>query len=348
VYSLVGDEGIDYIALTCSRAGAFFLSRPRQDVGIDGHIEFLSTDGHPTGAIAWIQAKAGSSYVTKSDKYVVRANRRQFELWLAYSGPVIGVVYNPDRRDARWINLSEYLQEHRTLIAAGPYQIEAPASQPFSEDTFGVFQAAMEAAHRQTTARRADELINSYLFGSTADREIILSELFAQYRWEPISCFFFHHALRIESDPSVIALLTYLISFYRHHSDRFYGRDFANICPDELKGLALRCIRDYDVREVLKFISAIDDDNGIERGSMGQLVGIQLYDILDITTKLKRIAQDRTLDEQPRRYAVGFLIEYFQDDELYYYEQLLKAENDPDFAEVLQWAVDCIKIWGSG
>lgn len=342
VHQLVGDEGIDYIALTCSRAGAYFLARPRQDIGIDGHIEFLNANRRPTGAIAWIQAKAGASYVATSGKYIIRADRQHFELWLSYSTPVIGIVYNPKRRDARWINLTEYLRANPDLVESGPYRVEAPASQPFSEEAFAQFQTAMECIHLQAVSPVPQELIDAYLSDSAADKEQILYELFARYRWTPLACFFFHHALRSETDQSAISLLTYFISFYRHHADRFYGRDVDNICPYELKELASRSIRDFGIPEVLKLLSVIDEENGLERGGMGQLVGFQLYDVSDVTTKLRHIVQARRIDDRARFYSVALLIEYFQDDELDFYEQLLMAEHDPDVAEALRWAVDCI------
>src|SRR3712207_6730689 len=92
---LIGDAGMDFIALTCSRSGAFFLPRPRQDVGVDGHVECRDAEGAPTGAIALVQSKAGTSDIPASGRCRVRADKGHFELWSRLTLPVIGVVYNP-------------------------------------------------------------------------------------------------------------------------------------------------------------------------------------------------------------------------------------------------------------
>ncbi len=332
---------MDFISLTCSRSGAFFLLRPRQDVGIDGHIEFRNEQGQPTGAIALVQSKAGISYITASGEYHIRAKKQHFTIWSKYTLPVIGIVYNPTALDARWVNISEYLRANPGCIENGPYVIEAPASQPFSEQEFPKFQEVIERLHTRLGPQSPSELINRYLTGEPAIKEEVLTELFSGFRWTPLACFFIHQALRIETDQSIIAYLTYLLSFYRHYEDRFYTQH--NYRPLELDALASKCIDGFGVAEVVKMLSTIDPENGIDRGSMGQLVAIQLRAITDIVPKMHFIIENRELETEIRFHAIVILVEYLEDNDYSFYERTLGMEQDSSLVEALRWALESLR-----
>lgn len=335
---LIGDEGMDYIALTCSRSGAFFLARPRQDVGIDAHIEFRDKRGSPTGAIALIQSKAGLSYISPSGKYRILAEKRHFQTWSRYSLPVVGIVYNPARRDARWVNISDHLKANPACIESGPYVIEAPVHQPFSKRAFPAFQRAIERAH---VRKSAQELIDRYLTGDALTREESLTELFSEHRWTPLAGFFIHQAIRIETELSLITYLTFLASFYRPHLDRLYlGGD---LCPPELQGLAGKYIGGFGISEIVKMLSTIDEENGLERGSGGQLVAVQLQAVGDIVPQLRSIVRDQSQDAHVRFYAVEVLLEYLGHTDREFFSGVLEVEQCASMAEALRWALEaCI------
>lgn len=338
--TLVGDEGMDFIALTCSRSGAFFLPRIRQDVGIDAHLEIRDSDGKPTGAIALIQSKAGMSYISRAGEYFIRADKEHFAVWPRYRLSVIGVVYNPQKRDARWVNISAHLRSHPESIKNGPFRIVAPGSQPFSEEEFSQFQEAIEHAHVQLGSKLENDLVNDYLLGDDSGKEQALTELFAEYRWSALSCFFFHHALRIETEPLLIAYLTELISFYRHHDDRWY--DAENVCPPELKVLASKYISSFGEVEVIKILSIVDPETGFERGTLGQLVAIQICAITGARHILRQIVGNRTLRDIIRWGAVAVLVEYLGGLDRAFYKQCWWNEWDIDVANALEWALDAI------
>lgn len=333
---LIADEGMDYIALTCSRSGAFFLPRPRQDVGIDAHIEFRDERGIPSGAIALVQCKAGLSYVSSSGKYRILADKRHFQTWSRYTLPVVGIVYNPARGDARWVNISDHLRANPACIESGPYVIEAPDHQPLSKQAFPEFQRAVGGV---SVRKSAQELIDRYLTGDESTKEESLTELFSEHRWTPLAVFFICQAIRIETELSLIAYLTYLASFYRPHGDRLLGDD---LCPPELQDLAGKCIGGFGVSEIIKMLSIIDEENGLERGSSGHLVVIQLHAVGDIIPKLRSIVIDQSLDDQARFYAVEILVEYLDHMDREFFRGVLEVERSAMVAEALQWALeDC-------
>jgi hypothetical protein len=339
--SLIGDEGMDYIALTCSRSGAYFLPRPRQDIGIDGSIELRNEQGDPTGAIALIQSKAGPSYITSSGKYRILADKHHFQTWSKYTLPVIGIVYNPKRRDARWVNISGYLEANPSYIENGPYVIEAPAHQPFTEEAFSDFQNTIEEIHRRIGSKSVQQLINLYLIGDNTSKDVFLTELFSEYYRTPLVCFFVHEVIRIETDEDLLSYLFYLISIYRAHGDRLYDGEYS--IPYELNSLADKCISGFDIPEIIKFLSAIDPENGIERGSEGQTIAMQLIAINNIVDKLCLIAKSRKLDTHIRGYAIAILVEILYYKNIRYFRAILKAEKDPYMMELLQWAIEYIE-----
>ena len=215
---LVGDEGMDYIAITCSRAGAFFFPRPRQDVGIDGYIEFLDEHNRPTGSIVLVQCKAGLSYISESGKYQIRAKKHNFQTWSKYPATVVGIVYNPRTRDAHWTNISTYLKAHPTIIEHGPYVIETPDDLLFTEESFAEFQNTLEATS-QVNSDSAQELVDRYLTGDRIAKEISLIKLFSRYRWTPLACFFIHQILRVECDQSLLAYIIDMTAYYLSPQD---------------------------------------------------------------------------------------------------------------------------------
>lgn len=344
--ALVGDEGMDYIALTCSRSNALFIARPRQDIGVDGSIELLNELGEPTGAIVLVQAKSGLSHITSSGSYLIRADRAHFESWSRYSLPVVGIVYNPAARDARWVSISEHLRSQPARIQRGPYNIEAPASQAFTEQGFPSFSAYASTQHRSSPKLAAEDFIERYLLGSGTTREESLTELFSLHRWTPLTCFFIHQMLRLETDPSLIKYLTYLISFYRPYWDRLYSN--TNTIPEHLSstldGVAQDCLASFSRADVAKILSVVDEEDGLERGGFGNLVVAQLVNIPHVEVMLSDIASDRHTPANVRAYALGILVQYlgFQDEA--YLLALLQDEGDSFLIEVVYWALDYLKV----
>jgi predicted transcriptional regulator len=134
----VGDQGIAHIRYVVANTGLIYRAFENADLGVDAAIEFLNDAREPSGDLVLVQAKAGSSFVS-DDKYYIRADLNHFETWSKYSIPVVGIVYNPKKADARWVSISEHLRKHPEQIVNGPYSIEAPREQVFTVETIQTF-----------------------------------------------------------------------------------------------------------------------------------------------------------------------------------------------------------------
>jgi ribosomal protein S18 acetylase RimI-like enzyme len=127
----MGETGIAYIRSIVTGAGLIYRPFENTDFGVDGAIEFINENREPSGDIVLVQAKAGASFIRDND-YILKSDRNHFETWARYSLPVVGIVYNPGKKDARWVNISEHLVQNPELIASGPFHIKAPGNQRFT------------------------------------------------------------------------------------------------------------------------------------------------------------------------------------------------------------------------
>nr|QNO48683.1 hypothetical protein AMAKCJMG_00017 [Methanosarcinales archaeon ANME-2c ERB4] len=102
---------------TIGEAGHIFRPTPNSDWGIDGEIEFKNDKGEASGRRVYLQLKSGDSHLRtrKHDgKEIFQIkNPRHAEYWQAHKYPVMLVIRTSDD-EIRWMNVTEYLQEHGT------------------------------------------------------------------------------------------------------------------------------------------------------------------------------------------------------------------------------------------
>jgi hypothetical protein len=87
-------------------------------------------------------------------------------------------------------------------------------------------------------------------------------------------------------------------------------------------------------------MSTIDEENGLDRESFGQLVAAQLTHISDIENILCEIAKDSTLESQTRGYAILILAAFVGYSVASFYQSILEHENDSLIVETLHWALE--------
>jgi len=350
----MGDKATNFIREICTNSEkALFIDSSEKDIGIDAHLDILFENGEPTGAFALIQSKGGLSRITKSkrsksEQYKIQADKKHFETWSRYKNPVIGIVYNPNRHDARWVSISEHLQSHPNCIETGPYVIYAPQDQPFSLEGFTKFQHYVMEYHNRLSNDPAQILIDQYFSGDIVKKYESLVQLFNSYRWTSLSCFFFHQVLRIEEEPTILRELSFIIGAYQyytyHLTDTKYNQDTFLI------SLAQKCIAGYGKIEVLKMMTAFDEEeDGLEEGSIGQLVALQLKYIPNIKGILSEIARDRLVEPVKRGYAILILAAILDYSDRLFYQSLLQHEQSllPNkinsfVIETLYWALEWV------
>jgi ribosomal protein S18 acetylase RimI-like enzyme len=176
-----GDEGVAIVRKIATRAGAIFRTDV-PDLGLDGHIEFLTDVREPSGDIVFVQIKCGPSYI-RGGRFYVDTDRAHFETWSRYSVPIVGIVCSPHNDEARWVEISAHLIDHPDAIANGPYSIEAPSTQPFSVVGFAAFVDRFRRS--RTPVTRVDKtpnlLIRPWEAGDLVPTQALLQPIALDY-----------------------------------------------------------------------------------------------------------------------------------------------------------------------
>ena len=98
----------------CSRAGQIF--RPNQffDQGIDGHIEWVTSDGVVTGKRIYVQLKSGHSHLrSRGDTQVFDIKKeRHIQYWRDQDSDVYLVIRTERDGTVQWMNISKALRAH--------------------------------------------------------------------------------------------------------------------------------------------------------------------------------------------------------------------------------------------
>ena len=152
-----GDEGVALVSQIATKVGAVYRPFEKVDLGIDATIELLTDDRQPSGDFVLVQIKTGPSYI-RGGCFYIDADKAHFETWARYSVPVVGIVCDPSTDVARWVDISDHILRNPGAVTSGPYSLEAPATQPFSETGFAAFLSQFRRS--TTTATRIDATPN--------------------------------------------------------------------------------------------------------------------------------------------------------------------------------------------
>lgn len=111
-----------------------FREQPVEDYGIDGQIE-ICEEGLPTGRLLGVQIKCGKSWFARRSEqgYLYTGSMRHLEYWIAYSIPVILILYHPEKRQAFWVPL----ERERMKLFKNSWSITVP------------FEGVLDAASRE-------------------------------------------------------------------------------------------------------------------------------------------------------------------------------------------------------
>ena len=277
------------------------------DQGNDAYIEFISNEV-ATSLFAWVQIKSGTSY-RRSDGYAIPADRDHFNYWSNGPVPVVGIVYDPERNFAVWINISEFLRSHPDAIENGPYVIPVPAENKFDAGTFEAFK------NRLMSYNYSSEWFFGRSLEYLADTEnhqrclIGMGSLFAYHRNRKATWFYLIHSFR-SIEGSAACQLMRVLGHLPNNPYAFWHTD--NLIDAEVekygkKLLATRFGRD----EVLKLIGFVDA-LGFAAGSVGYIVSTIVFAVENAQAILEDLAFDTRLPEEVRANAMFLLIHYAQ------------------------------------
>lgn len=138
--------GILAVATQLNRLGLIWRETPMADVGIDGQIEFVDGDGHPTGRVVAAQVKSGDSYFTGSsaDGWPFYPDARHREYWERFPLPVLLFLHSAVE-GTYWVDARQAL---RSPERARLKRIEVPRGLSLEAATREQFFASVGASAR--------------------------------------------------------------------------------------------------------------------------------------------------------------------------------------------------------
>lgn len=114
-------EGVLATALLLNQLGLIFRETPNTDVGIDGQVEYVSSN-RAIGKVIAVQIKSGPSYlIDKGDHFAFYPKEKHRNYWESFPLPVVIMLHDPVKQsvyfaDARYyLSIPEREQKYRYI-----------------------------------------------------------------------------------------------------------------------------------------------------------------------------------------------------------------------------------------
>ena len=305
--------GVNYVNAIVEEHNCTFTEVPgHSDLGIDAIVEFIEEE-QSTGCCIGIQIKSGKSfYHASTNRFRINSDRAHFDYWNSYLMPVGAVCYDPDTKQAAWLDVTKFLEENPGVMRDGPYTLSPSLEQPFTRESFPSF--------RQWFMQYRDSYKNDSRFGRALDQFANISDsesclvglrsLFAFHRDKAATWYYIINSFRNFAEDEILPDLVYALTHIPGHMDIWWSK--SNLIDQNVRNSALAQIHStFGREETVALVRSIGED-GLQRGTIGQSAHAIIHEIRGRDRFLEDIAFDRALDEETRCNALMFLIYYTQ------------------------------------
>ena len=341
--------GINFTrSLVQSRNCIFQEIHLENDVGNDAYIEFIKSE-FTTGCCIGVQIKSGESYIRQSDGVLLlKADKSHFEYWSSHVLPIAAIIYDPNSRRAVWCDVTDYLKLNPHVIKNGPYNIEISPQQVFDEDNFDIF-----ADHFLNYKEEYSQELNFALaleklsrVDDVSDSYDAIKSLFSFHRERTSTWFYLICTFQLFGGHPAFQFLVQLLSLLPGHPDIFWHSD--NIFAESIKSQAVEVLKGcFGKKEVRLLLSAIDE-NGIQRGCIGQGV----HSIITIVTEYENILEDIAFDakeeESVRHWAILILCNSVQyesmSDAISLVERYREQSTNDEYEDRFDYVLDSLLV----
>lgn len=268
----VGEEGVGAFDAWCvGRRWPMVRVPTERDIGIDGFVQVTDDEGDPTGDVFAVQVKSGASYLRATGGAVPVEDHR--ELWMYSSSPVIAVVHDPATGVMWWSNASDAL-DHEPNLTTVAVTTPLPAA---DQSVMPLLRSVRLRADFRSGVPRG--------IGSTDPDEQVAAA------WQSLM-------LGVRSSHALIALRRVLVSLdplarvhaveaLAHctpHPDILWTKD--TLLPRPVRDQVCATFR-WSLDELAALLEVIDE-NGIDRGSIGQSMYMLIFEDPGCAALLRR------------------------------------------------------------
>jgi hypothetical protein len=280
-----------------------------RDIGIDAFVQVTDDEGQPTGDVFAVQVKSGASYLRATGGAVPVGDHRK--LWKHASSPVIAVVHDPATGAMWWANASDAL-DHDPNLTSIAVTTPLPAA---DQDVRALLRSVRLQADFRFGVPRG--------IGSTDVDEQVAAA------WQAL-------VLAFRSSHALIALRRVLVSFdpiarahavqsLAHctpHPDIFWTKD--TLLPRAVREEVCATFR-WSLEELAALLEVIDE-NGIDRGSIGQSVYMLIFEDPGCAALLRKGAAELLARDDELAGWAAYLAVAHADDQQAEWDILLRLE----------------------
>lgn len=111
-------DGVIAVQVAVNEARCVWREVEQRDIGIDGHIEYVTPEGLAPGRLVAVQVKSGESYFNRADAHEVRysPSQQHRRYWSEYPLPVILVLHRPSDSETIWADARQQLRIGTTVV----------------------------------------------------------------------------------------------------------------------------------------------------------------------------------------------------------------------------------------
>lgn len=292
-----GAQGVAYVAGVAAASGCVFHSVDQgNDLGVDGFLELVRNNS-PANKLVALQIKTGASFWQEDGtcRFAIEDHR---SYWEKYPLPTFGIIVNPDASEGAWVNIKKHLKNNPTAS-----QIVFVRCAVNRFDAVSVRRIMIPLFCGETADLEFETALSFLNSGIPTDVSVGLDTLFRRFGdqercWSALFQFFIERP--VDEIPAQIA---YYIAHIPWHGDIFgYGK-----LPDaKTTEFAKTLLNGFGSDEIRKLVALVDE-NGIERGTVGQSVESIISAIPHSTDVLLAIIQDPSATVEHKETAITIL-----------------------------------------
>ncbi len=334
-----GELGVAFVKTVVFEAKSIFRKLPEEtDLGIDGLIEFVENE-IATGVQVGVQIKTGASYLVQrsnSKQFEVRVSKKDLNYWNMQEISTALIVYDPETKLSGWLDVTDYIrcnpdslkQQYTTL------SIDSTAK-PFSIATFqGEFKATFQLHRLEANLFDYADLTTSH---EPKDKFRGLSGLLhhPKSRFSRLTCslllqHLFYH------DNGLRSAVSDILSRYLPHPEVGF------VPPQDIRNYVVSEINKFGKYEVSRLLETawFDEENLMQRGSLGQSVGVIITHIPGYEQHLCELTKDSSQSYEVRWGAVTLAGEFGMNEVIKCIARNFHRVNWGNVQEAALWAAE--------